>query len=1206
MRNKLRTICITLGILTAALCLTSCWNSVSNNADLSEQPEITTVLFKGKINPDSSLPKDLLISKSDNSRAAGPASLDMIVFEYYVKATSSEGAVLTAEVTEDPATHQITFEMPLNFGVWTIETVIRNISTQEVILFDSFTTELLRSSPTFSHAFYLKPVTGGQGSVALEISVPAAIEKMHIEVQSKPDGATFANEDIIPASNKININRTELASGVYTVILSFYDDKSVVYSSVQTINVLRGLQTTKWLSTGSSTLISNDGRFVISSAIIQAWRTQRTHYYVDYTNGDDFNSGSPLDPFKSLSKTVAIINDVYGTTAKEITISILNGTNENVSDSIRLNQNKTITVQSEDDKTTTLLRAHTGAFIEIPSSSELIISKFVIDGKSIEGAENIGIKNQGTLRMTGCTVKNNKNTASDLGAGIYNASSASLHLTNVEITGNFCDDYGAGILNNGTAELENITISGNRSTDDGAGIYSSTGSTLNINHATLTGNTCSNRGGGIYNAGTAVITNLTLSSSEGLNGAGIFNQGTLTLTTAEITGNTEADKGAGIFNSQTATLTSVTISSNTCSSMGAGIYNEGTLTLNNTNITGNTSNNKGGGIYTCGTLNLNSGEITGNTCAVQGAGICIGNDVVAINITGGVVKNNTLTSGSTKANLYLPEGKKLNITDSLKDGSEFWLTFGWTPKTITTSDNTVFTHGYGPTNNSGSPSNFFKSDVQYPIIPTSPNPGVIEATIALSGKNFVNVYECYKLNFACNIDKFKQGDLDESKRTVIITPTLLLNNTAYTDTENPITWKLTLFYRGSPIKTSNSNTLVIDSSYTGRYDLHVYAEYLGLRKDAEFVITGYNNIISITGETALTDLQNEFNSITNGTPITKDTCINLMTDLDFSTSDYYPISAKVDQNRIVNTNTDFEGVFDGNGHTITLGKVVSEDFVAICFRNKGVIQNVIIKETEDIYITEGASDSAEALDPTKNKFHSFGGLCHFNDGVIRNCWNTIDIKQSRHFSSVGGLCCANNGLIENCINTGNLYDFKWSKGPWRGVYGEAGGITGCNSDGGIIRNCVNYGEIQMNTYFDSEGIGINGLPGAICGAQLTSRNNAKVEYCYWLENCVKNEHSQNLANSSTPSKNWLICEPDDYSRSEIQAGYFSYNGYFPSKTSGTLNASPAINGQTQTLQYGSSLLDALNQYVTEKDPNHSYLKEWEATSLYAAVLKQQQ
>ena len=758
--------------------------------------------------------------------------------------------------------------------------------------------------------------------------------------------------------------------------------------------------------------------------------------------------------------------------------------------------------------------------------------------------------------MTGCTVKNNKNTASDLGAGIY----------------------------------------------------SSTGSTLNINHATLTGNTCSTRGGGIYNAGTAEIEDLELLNSEGLYGAGIFNEGTLTLTTARIFSNDNADRGAGIFNSGNATLNSVTVSTNHCYESGSGIYNEGTLTLNDTNITSNNSDGPGGGIYTCGILNLNSGKISGNKSSSHGAGICIDNSVAAVNITGGIVKDNTLSGGTTKSNLYLPENKKLNISDALKDNSEIWISLGWTPEKIN-ADTAIFTTGYGEKNSEKNPSTVFHSDDNYYVIPLTAS-SVVEAGIALSGKNFENVFRSYKMTFAIHngFNKFMPNDTTAANRTIQIDPKVMINSQEITETvRDSIEWKLALYYRGGLVGEENSNVMVIPDTagYTGRYDLHVYAKYLGLHKDAEFVINGYNTIISVS---SIEELRTQFDSITNGTStITRDTCINLTQDLDLSNEIYYPISAKLGTERILNTDTDFEGVFDGNGHTLKFGTVMSEDFVAVCFRNKGTIQNLIIEKEQPIHIKEDTNDPVSIYPEIKgDKFHSFGGFCHYNDGIIRNCWNKVNIAEGTEYGSVGGICCANYGVIENCINTGNIELMHWFQNyAWGGRYGHAGGISGVNGANGTIRNCVNYGQVWMNVYYDTSS-DMNGLAGAIVGCQ--EHGTSKIENCYWLYECVRSDYSTEQVTASSQKRNWITVIPQHYPLNNVQAGTFISNGTFATKDNGALtNSLSSINGQAQTLDHGTDLVTALNHYVNMVDPNHSYLKEWESgvgKYGYAAVLKQ--
>lgn len=1022
---------IFLVLLTALLFLTSCAQSVSGSSSkqASSDNDESKVLFKGTINLEISL-----------ARSASPVAIDMTSHEFYVIASPKNGEGFEVEVDQT----ERTFEIPLSFGEWKIESGIRKTANQQKILIDTYTANLLVNTPTFSHAFYLKPVNEGTGTIRLEMTVPSTVVKMGIEVHSKPEGATFDTSECTASGDQIILEREDVACGIYNLVLTFYNSgDNPVFSTIQTVNVVPGLETTKWVSGSTSTLISS-GIFEVTDELITAWRTQRNKYYVDSIHGSNSNAGGPLDPFETLSHAVSIINDIYGTETKEVTIIIADGFEETLSATIALEYNKTITLHAEDASGAKIIRNHAGSCIEIPSSSSLTLEGLIIDGAGQSGSGNVGIHNEGTF-----------------------------------------------IMNSGK-------ICGNNNTD---------------------------------------------------------------------------------------------------TNQGAGIWNEGTI-------------------------KINGGEISGNNCAASetdgliltGAGIHLnGTDIF---ISGGLIKNNTSTLSDNSihsSNLFLPSGSKIKVERAIASGSEINISFGWTPKKVTsTTDPAIFTTGYGATN-SAAPSNYFKSDLRYIImpLPTSTTPSTLEAGVALSGKDYVNLLNnAFSMTFATNFDKFKHGDTQVENRTIKITPTIKLNGSDITDnvlnsTDNPLKWTLKLYYRGMEVGSSESSELLIDSGYAGRYDLHVYVEYLGLVKDAEFVITGFTNIIPITTKEAL---KNQFSSISNGTAeITRDTCINLVTDLDFSTEEYLPISAKVVDGRITNTGTDFEGVFDGNGHTITLGKVVSEDFIGICWKNKGTIQNVILELKDgvdyNIEVAEGTSNHNDATDSSKYKFHAFGGICYHNEGIIRNCWNKINITKASYYGRVGGICCVNSGLIENCINTGDLKNCSWSsgKGAWAGLYGVAGGITGVNWNEGFIRNCVNYGEIWLNKYYDSSGSGINGLPGAICGAQDTNRNTAKIEYCYWRENCVRCDDTEDRDASDSTKRNWLVCEPSRYSKNTVQGGTFAYNGYFPLNDSGTLSDGPTINGQSQSLAYGTNLVDALNAYANTVDPNNTYLKRWRAGSGYAAV-----
>lgn len=1035
--NKFKKICMYLVCLAASLCLMSCWHSSADDYSASQNSntESTKVLFTGIIKTDSSLPQNIL-SSNKTDRAASPAAIDMTTHEFYVIAKSKAGATLEAEVTENPDTGLISFEMPLDFGEWTIETGIIKTSNQQKILVDTFTTTLLTNTPTFSHAFYLKPVNEGLGSINLEMYVPDSITKMLITVHGQPEGADFdtteCTADGEAPDRKIILTRTEVPTGTYNLIFTYYNSaNNPQFSTIQTINVLAGLETSKWVS-GSTSILIGGGFFAVTDDLIEAWRNQRSHYYVDSTNGSDSNAGGPLDPFETLSHAVSIINDIYGSETKEVKIDLVDGFEETLvsasgpsgpSGTLGISQNKTITIHANDNGTAKLHRGtgFYGEFISIPVSSTLILEGLIIDGGGIPGDKNQGVDNAGTF-----------------------------------------------IMNSGK-------ICGNNNTEDS----------------------------------------------------------------------------------------------------GGGVYNTGDFYLNGGEISGNVSNGSGAGIY------LNGTDIT---------------------ISGGIVKNNYLTDNSP-SNLFLQSGKKIKVEKAIASGTDISVSFGWVPKKVN-ADTAIFTEGYGTKNSTKDPANVFKSDDKYYVIPLTSS-SLVEAGIALSGKSFENVFSSYKMTFAMhdNFNKFMPSDLTAANRTIQIDPTVMFNSEEITETvSESIKWKLSLYYRGGLVGEVNSNVMVIPegAGYTGRYDLHVYAEYLGLHKDTEFVITGYNNIINVNSE----NIQTVFNQLTSGElNISKDTCINLQNSLDFSNTEYLPIGVTIEGGKKTYKNTDFEGVFDGNGNTIKVGYVKSPDFYTVCYHNKGTIQNVIIECTKDITLLENYSEESGNIynaDNEPGKYRRYGGVCSLNDGTIRNCWTKANVK-GKFFGYIGGICGVNGGLIENCVNTGSFTDMTWGFSySWGGQYGEAGGITGRNSTKGVVRNCVNYGTVELKNKVDNSSC-LNGSAGAICG--VCTHGTSEIKNCYWRENCV------NTGTSSSPSlKNWVVFQPAHYGKSSVTNGSFEGNGFFTSNNSTELTAGPDVVGYiktwTQTLQYGSNLLDALNAYVNTVDPNHSYLKEWEAGNNYAAILKQ--
>ena len=188
--------------------------------------------------------------------------------------------------------------------------------------------------------------------------------------------------------------------------------------------------------------------------------------------------------------------------------------------------------------------------------------------------------------------------------------------------------------------------------------------------------------------------------------------------------------------------------------------------------------------------------------------------------------------------------------------------------------------------------------------------------------------------------------------------------------------------------------------------------------------------------------------------------------------------------------SEFNGVFDGQGHTIrSLYSSKGENAFVKKLNSSGVLKNFGIIDSffstassriaficNDNYGTiVDCFASGGILDSTTASYT--GGLCNENRGTIKNCYNECTI----YCGSYGaGICGYNNGgVIENCYNAGEIQSTA--------VY--AAGICGFNR-GGKINNCYNYGTVSSGnpssicsvvnditeTIYDEENIAPDGLP----------------------------------------------------------------------------------------------------------------------------------
>ncbi len=163
-----------------------------------------------------------------------------------------------------------------------------------------------------------------------------------------------------------------------------------------------------------------------------------------------------------------------------------------------------------------------------------------------------------------------------------------VYVSGLTITGGNAAVNGGGVNNGGTLLLTDSVLSKNAATLGGGGIYNS--GVLTALNVTFSGNSAQ-AGGAIDNQGLLILGDGALSGNSAVNGGGLYNAGPLTAFNETFAGNTAVNGGGLYSNAGTATLTNDTITANRASGAspaGGGIFvNGGSVLLNNTIVAGN-------------------------------------------------------------------------------------------------------------------------------------------------------------------------------------------------------------------------------------------------------------------------------------------------------------------------------------------------------------------------------------------------------------------------------------------------------------------------------------------------------------------------------------------------------------------------------------------------------------------------------------------
>lgn len=300
----------------------------------------------------------------------------------------------------------------------------------------------------------------------------------------------------------------------------------------------------------------------------------------------------------------------------------------------------------------------------------------------------------------------------------------------------------------------------------------------------------------------------------------------------------------------------------------------------------------------------------------------------------------------------------------------------------------------------------------------------------------------------------------------------------------------------------------------------------------------------------------------------------------------------------------FEGVFDGNGKSITGLKIKQWNVIDPncgayiyggglfgCIGRNGVVKNLTVECSGfDVYTVSGGyvgivvatnhglvancnssvSDTFNSSCNLGSKFsyiRSWGGIAGRNYGSIVSCEfrGQVDLYSPKS----GGIASCNCGLIKGCINYGDFY--VNGSGKIGGIAGETllGTIYPFHDDRtyiASIEDCTNFGTIRANgEYFTAGGVAGNGY-----GTVLRCSNFGNISVNV---NNGKSFIAGVAAGEDTYSNKYII--KDCYNGGEVLVE-FSAQGSYPAVTVGGIAASSfwyvenCINNANVTLNNSST------------------------------------
>lgn len=683
----------------------SCSNLLSDSSSekLQDSNERGIITLSGSLSLPENCPSALegLLLEDNSDRAAFPSFSSS--YEFFIKDENG------FEKTFSESSYSIELLLNKSYRL-TAGLKVKDSDDDPVMISSSWSVTPTRDNAGTSemqHDFVLFPAESGSGYVKLKITLDDDVKSLVAAVAVSSENNELkclgsSPEYYITASGTEDIdNLAAIDAGQYEVTINFYDSNSILlYSISQAINVFASMTTDRWISASSAEPFQEES-FILTKEHLNSFA--RTQIYVGTTDvgiASDGGSGSPYEPFTSMSKALSMIKKA-GNTSIDYTIHLSGEVTE------------TLTLSSDFDSKANSIT------IKGTSGSD----KDIIDGNYEESV--ILIESSCSVTIYGVTIKNG---SSSLGGGISIQSEASVTLDGGTIVTSNTAERGGGIsvgnissAKGGKLILKSCKIYENTANGWGGGIYCEDGS--KSVEVEISGPDVE-----IYN-NTADFSSSDYDEAWSAQGGGIAigTNGSVTLYSGKIYGNSALLQGGGvkIMDEKARFIMNGGQIYENASKNGGGIHNSCNssddqktygLIMTGGKIYENTTDGKGGAIYNSGIFNL-----SGSACIPAGNDytgdytndVYLASDKV-ITLAGeltGTAPVVTITPSSwTKGTIILQaDGTNIsdlttieNITDFFAFTAERWEAAVSDTKTSLYIDNPIYVSAAGSSDGDGS------------------------------------------------------------------------------------------------------------------------------------------------------------------------------------------------------------------------------------------------------------------------------------------------------------------------------------------------------------------------------------------------------------------------------------------------------------------------------------------------------------------------